>query len=194
MTDTKATCIDPGTGKTIWTSDQVPMSSAAVPAIKGDTIVSIGDGRKGRGSKVGLTCCRLSLKGVEKLWSLPASEWNNGRCCPVIYNGHAYCYVRCGTSDPRYWLCVDMESGQIVAKVEGAPKLWCGLVAGDGLLFHGACLLKADPSGFKRLPDRKNFAGGVGFGGGPSCVTSAFVDGKLYVRGRYSLYCYDMVK
>ena len=185
-----AVCIEPRTGKVLWEAPGA--SGQGAVAVTEDAMVcaagSPAGGPAGPSEKdSGLSAYRIGLTGASLLWCL-GRGYNNHVTSPVIYEGHVYAF-----SD-RATICVDLASGKIVGESEFPGTRTCSsLVVADGRvlrenLYQRFYFASASPKDFRRL--------------GPiwtppshaENTTSTIVDGRLFIRGRDGLYCYDMRK
>ena len=181
-----AVCVEPKTGKLLWRHDEV--CNEGTIAVSRDHIVCSGGGKRrdpGNGRGLGINCHRISPTGAETAWYLP---YNNHVTSPLVYNGHVYAIAGEAT------LCIELETGKIVASAQFPGVRSCSsLIASDGRIFREHLYqqlfwFKADPADFRQL--------------GPwwqppsqaECTTAVITDGRLFLRGRDCLYCYDLRK
>lgn len=169
-------CVDPKTGKCQWTA---PGGGSSTVAVSGNLMV-VFSGRR----EVGLTAYKLSVESAEPAWKY---EFTDRASSPIIYEKHVYAIG--GRGNGRV-MCLSLEAGKLmwekrVGNTEiASPILVDGkLIAvtgyGDGLL-----LLKATPTEYTELAKtRASMA---------PCTSPAFADGKLYLRLKSSVACYDL--
>lgn len=186
-----ARCIEPRSGKVIWeapgasnagavalTDRYMVCAAAKPPSGKGE------QDDENRRRKSGLAAYRIDRSGAEQIWHLPG--YNNHVTSPVIYKGHVYAFAG------RQTICVNLETGKIVGEVDFPGTRTCSsLVAADGRvlrenLYRQIHFYDADPTRFRRLGPVWHPTGHA------ENTTSTIVDGRLFMRGREALYCYDM--
>ncbi|MBA4067489.1 MAG: hypothetical protein C0501_28025 [Isosphaera sp.] len=198
----RLTCLDAATGKELWaTPANVVASSFYLAFVAGDRLITVrpDEAAAGKGmASPAVVCYRLAPDGAEIQWTqtprVPVS--NAVEYGMAVLAGRLYVN---GTADA---LCLDLETGKVLASVKGVGGGPGHLTVGaDGRLLilrdgaHGSQtfqMVNADPAAFKPL-------------GGPWSTanppTSAYhgqplgfplVDGRLFVRGPGGIYCYDL--
>jgi outer membrane protein assembly factor BamB len=205
-------CVDPLTGKTVWTAPGVHDGEPGSLAISGDTLVLHGS-RKGGKLFQGF---RMSATGAEKLWEtsfgddanrqMAVKRWSlQGFKSSVIYRDHVYGWVQNGggEADGAYFgLLVDIRTGKIVAssggqsgyaKADGKGDPYrtgaCGaFVQTDGLVIYEGMRLDriVPPDLAPMLPSRGHFPAWS--------TTPAIADGRVFWRWWHGLACYDLRK
>ena len=168
-------CFDPKTGKILWS---VPVAGWTTPAIADDYMVVLTNKKR-----TGLCAYKLSAEKAEKAWTIAL---NDRGASPVIHDGHVYVIAGGGRARAA---CIELESGDITWK-EKVPrtelsspiladgKLLC--VVGRAYLY----MIKATPDDFTSLGRAKLPV--------VSCTTPAFADGKVFMRLRDAVACYDL--
>lgn len=158
--------VDAETGKIAW---RVPMPGSSTPAIGGD-IMAISHGH-------GLAAFRLSPAGAEKIAETQKGGSKGGS--PIVAGDRVYS----GTFEAA---CLDAASGSLLwASHRGLDGYSSGVLA-DGKLW---CLGKGglvalDPETGKELASiRVDFL---------KCGSPAFADGRLFLRTRKAVACYDV--
>jgi outer membrane protein assembly factor BamB len=200
--------IEPRTGRVLWRVGGKKAGIAAdgaaagivgditdgvMAAISGDYVVVNKNADKVVGAAPagsrGPSCYKIGLTGAKLIWSLPIDDCPGINCiAPLIYRGHAYVPMRGGLA------CVELETGKIVDKMlAGLNHAFAGNVAMDGLVFSCS---GGRPLAVGRLfPDMAKlegvFAGGADNG---EIHTPAVANGRVYWRGRQSVWCYDFRK
>jgi len=182
----RALCIEPRTAKVVWEAPGVA-HQGTVAVTDQYMVCSGGDKRildKIEGG-AGLCAYRIDLSGAKLAWDL-GPKYNNHVTSPVIWNGHVYAFWEPAT------ICVELATGKIVGSSEFPGVRSCSsLLAADGRvlrehLYRQIYWYDADPKNFRQL--------------GPAWLppghaentTSTIVDGRLFMRGRETLWCYDL--
>ena len=168
-----ALCIDPKDGKVLWQSAELRFSNAG--AVDENHIYC--EGPKG------LSCYKIDLEGPTKKWELGQGM---GFTSPCLYKGHLYALL-----DKTGIVCINVESGKIVAKAEQQGGAF-SLALADGRLCmsasnrgkSGMSVLIADPKNLKKI--------GVWPVSFANSTSPAMADGKVFIRGRDRLLCYDL--
>jgi outer membrane protein assembly factor BamB len=214
-------CIEPKTGKIVWeikgdgkgfgsnkdgAGDEAVAGGGGTAAVNEDYLVIDrwnGDGRAGCmtralgrteatdwDKKDGITCYRLAADGAKKIWSLPVTLGALGDSSPVIYRDHAYI-----TYNINGVTCVELATGKIKGQLKGTSLSYGG-TAGGGRVFAANNMgigqlrwFKADPGDFRALPASKKETIEMG-----PFLSSAYVAGRLYVRGPKYVSCWDLRK
>jgi outer membrane protein assembly factor BamB len=169
-------CVDLKSGDVLWTVPGGGPSTAAVAEGYMVVLTSKDD--------VGLIAYRLSAAGAEKLWNIPGLT--DRGASPIIHDDHVYAVAG------RKAACVRLATGNIVW--EGTEGRWdvCSPVLADGKLIavlgggRGIAMLEAAPGAYKLLASAKLSASG--------CASPAIADGRLYVRMRESVACFDLTR
>jgi len=204
-------CFEIRSGKRLWKEN---WPGGVCPTVSGDYVLA-----RSPVSGEGLSCLKLSLKGLTKVWSLPSGA-RLGYSCPMIWNNHVWHLCR-GQSFPqgsgpgRYniagyaddvelpediLLCVELETGKIVSHIPHAPsRAVQSLTGADGrLVLHGSQAGRSagsPPPGlhlYDITPKRPRYLGHVSVNYG-YCVNPLLVDGKVYYKDADRLLgCYDL--
>ncbi len=176
-TGSSAVCIDPADGKQLWSVKVGGGQSSAV--VVGDKLVI-----QTNDKKVGLVALKLSAEKAEKLWN--ATDFVDGSASPVVHGGHVYIVIKDRAA------CLTLADGSVkwTGKVKGSVG-WGSPVLVDGklitILGGGKVLLhKLDPEKYEQL--------GVAALGGLNWSSAAVVAGKLYIRTKDTIACYDLTK
>ena len=178
-------CLAPRTGAELWRIDEAEPGMIAAP--------TIGEGYVVYNGKKGPQCFAITPKGYERRWTAPTIKSTIG--VGVIHNGWYYILSR-GAQAADALYAVELATGKQL------PPLDCGIsakilcisqAAMAGRLF--AVIGRNDALAMVALAPAR-----FGFVGEPrkfplSGYTSPVLeDGRLYVRGGDSLYCYDLRK
>jgi hypothetical protein len=185
--------VEPKTGRVLWEmgGPNDVVTQCTIPAVRGDYVVvnkNVDKGSAGRGP----TCYRISLSGAKQMWSLPVEDCPNlSICSPIIMGQHAYVPLKDGMA------CVELETGKMVGKsIAGftTPRQSCS--GGDGLLFKVGGFVRGCPIGVAQgHPGLKILAGDLSGGGDTGEIHApAVANGRVYWRGRTSVWCYDFRK
>ena len=168
--------VDPATGAVAWT---IPGGGDSTPCIQGDlaAVLSSKD-------SLGFAGYKISATGAQQLWNHP-TDARRSQSSPVIYQGHAYLF-----EDGEH-RCVDLASGKVAWSQKIPSSITSPLIA-DGKIFvvinngNTLTMLKATPE------DRVEL--------GKATIRALWVpspsvgDGKLFVRHRQGVRCYDLTK
>jgi outer membrane protein assembly factor BamB len=196
-------CVDPASGRPLWAkgqeSDIVPHNDLVI--LSGGILVGPAKGatpapEAGKDAGFALAAYRWADDGMRPLW-----KWQ----CPVPAVdrlGVAAAAGRLFVSAESHVFCLDLASGKELARVEGAggarnQEAWLA----EGRLFinpegrHGGYtlhMLTSDPKDFRILtanwdPPQAQTTAYANMGN-PSPV----VDGRLFMRGKDAVYCYNL--
>jgi outer membrane protein assembly factor BamB len=195
----RTSCIDPKMGKILWTADSAVHADKAV-AVAGDMVLFSGGKTKG-GATVGLQGYRISPERAEKVWEVDAkmiSAWGSDTAC--ILNGHAYANASCEDLGGRSIVCIEMATGKIVGRIRAHNDSCGSLVGADDHVFFDGLWIKADPKDFRidvstsETADKKLWGGSNSDYCRAASSTPCIADGRLYIRGQRSIFCFDMRK
>ncbi len=167
--------LDPATGEVLWS---IKGGGQSTPVTSGDWVVfySGADG-------VGLCAAKFQKDGPPKTeWS---HFWVTRRYSgsPIIHEGHVYLY--CGEKHQ----CVHLETGEVKWKETASSTITSPLLA-DGKLIvfenNGShvSITSADPSAYQQFARVR--IDGMG------CTSPALSNGRLVVRQREKLACFDL--
>jgi outer membrane protein assembly factor BamB len=174
--DSNASCVELETGKLLWTA---PGSKYSTAAVAGDHMITA------TGSKeVGLTAYKLSVEKAEKLWNVP--EITESVSSPLIHDGRVYS-ANGDKGDKLY--CVDLAAGKILWSLPARPVQCCSPVLADGkiVVVRGEGLGIVKPS-----PDKGELVVAKAKPGMATFASPAIADGKVYLRQRQSVACFDL--
>jgi len=180
----KVRCIDPDSGKVLWTVD----GDAGLLPLPTTEDAMLCYTPKADGGKV--TCWDISPKGAKKRWTAP----HVGRqSTPMaIADGHAYVQ----TDTQRDTVCLSMKDGSAVGTVGVGSGNGSAVLAGGRLLVtpdqsHSKPIvhwINTDPKDFRLLDTWQ-----VPISGSYTTpLQMPIVDGRLFVRFRDRLMCYDL--
>lgn len=167
--------LDPETGKIVWTVEGGGQSS---PVVSGDWLVIYSGAQD-----VGIRAYKHQADGPPKaMWS---HFWVTFRYTgsPIIHDG--YVYLTCGGKHQ----CIHLETGEVKWRQDGNSTITSPLLADEKLLVlenNGTQLglIKADPASYQHLATAK--VGGMG------CTSPALSNGRLIVRQKEKLVCFDL--
>jgi len=167
-------CVSLKTGEVRWTVEGGGPSTAAVA----EDHMAILTNKK----ETGLIAYRLSKEKAEKLWNIP--DLTDRAASPIILDGHVYAVAR------RKVVCIELPTG--VVQWEGVPGSGdiCSPIVADGKLLAilrgggAVAMMSASPGKYELLAKAKLRLS--------RCASPAFADGKLYVRMRDSIACFDL--
>ncbi len=170
--------INPKSGAILWTySWQTPMGvNAATPVVLGNSLfVSSG---------YGFGCSLFEVTGgtAQKKWG--NREMQAHFSSPLVNDGFIY-----GTGDPGQLMCIDPKTGKALWKQAGFEK--GGIIGVDGVIigFNGSNgdLIMADfsPTGYHELGRFTPL-------GGQSWTAPIVAEGRLIVRNKETLACFDV--
>ncbi|MFP4054414.1 MAG: PQQ-binding-like beta-propeller repeat protein, partial [Phycisphaerae bacterium] len=180
----KVRCIDPDTGKVLWTIDgdtgllPLPTTEEAMLCYS----------PKSDGGKV--TCWDISPAGAKKRWT---SRHAGRQSTPMaILDGHAYVQI----DSQRDTVCLSMTDGSETGRVNVGSGNGSAVLAGGRMLItpdqsHSKPIvhwIHTDPGGFRLLDTWQ-----VPISGSYTTpLQMPIVDGRLFVRFRDRLMCYDL--
>jgi len=172
--ETDVACVEPENGKILWRARGGGYSTAAVA---GDRMVVLGNK-----SSFGMTAYAISRSGAQKLWSIPFVDRG---ASPVIYNGHVYAV---GGRAKGKFICVELDTGKICWEQRVGNTEFSTPVVADGKLIavvgDSLWLVSASPEKYVLL-DKATLRV-------TRCTSPAFVDGRVYLRLKDAIACYDL--
>jgi RNA polymerase sigma factor (sigma-70 family) len=188
--------IESKTGRVLWEigGPDNKITQCTVPAVSGDYVVvnkNIDKG-SGRAGDRGPTCYRIGLTGAKQLWTLPIEDCPSlNISSPMIMRKHVYVPLKAGMA------CVELETGKILGKpIAGftTPRQSCS--GGDGLLFKIGGFSPGCPIGVAQaFPEMKVLNGALsGKADTGEIHAPAVANGRVYWRGKTSVWCYDFRK
>jgi outer membrane protein assembly factor BamB len=167
--------VDLKSGKLLWTS---PAGGDCTPAIVGDTLAA-----QSSNSKVGIFAGKLSATGFTPSWTIPYDPLRS-QSSPLILGNHMY------LMDDNFHFCFDLATGKELWKEKVAGSSISSPVYADGKAFllvaGGSKIAMLKPSPEKWIQLGKANARAL------SVPSPAVSDGKLVVRGRKGLICYNL--
>jgi outer membrane protein assembly factor BamB len=183
--------VDLASGKDRWRVKTE--ASASTPVIHGDLMVTLAHSRKG-----GVRCFRISTDKAEPLWDYQSLA--DPGASPVIVGDHVY------VQGEKKLACLSLADGKPAwtADLNVKNPRYTSLIAADGQVlyaFDSLLSFAADPKEFQQLYHGR-FKGDGLLGedveskdAGPhTCTSPAIADGRLYLRLRQGIACYDLRK
>ena len=178
---TRIYCLESATGKIVWEAPAEGGKSS--PVVSGDIMVL----RSG-----GCAAYALSPDKAEQLWITPGTGNNNAGTSPVISNGHVYCVgLSYGTAVVKVY---DLKSGKLTMEQNTLGGTVATPAVADGLVFSvvggkenaGLIAFKTTPDKYEEVG--RGRAGECAY----ACSTVALANGRLYVRLKEAMACYDV--
>jgi outer membrane protein assembly factor BamB len=168
------TGVDLKSGEVLWT---VPGGGDCTPAIVNDVLAV-----QTNNAKVGILAGKLTAGGFTQLWNTPYDPLRS-QSSPLILGNHLYMM-----DDGIHW-CFDLATGKELWK-EKVPSSISSPVFADGKIFvsvsGGARISMLKPSPDNHVELGKASARAL------SCPSPAIADGKLLLRGRKGVSCYNL--
>jgi outer membrane protein assembly factor BamB len=166
--------VDLKSGEVLWTT---PGGGDCTPAIVNDMLAV-----QTNNPKVGILAGKLSPAGFTQLWNMPYDPLRS-QSSPLILGNHVYLM-----DDGTHW-CFDLATGKELWK-EKVPSSISSPVFADGKIFvavgGGARVSMLKPSPENHIELGKATARAL------SCPSPAVADGRLLIRGRKGVTCYDL--
>ncbi|MGD0897072.1 MAG: PQQ-binding-like beta-propeller repeat protein [Thermoguttaceae bacterium] len=182
----KAVCVEPKSGRVVW--EVTGVANAGTPGVSENYMV-LGGASSNCNQRAkrtaGMMCYRIDLNGATKAWALD-SEFCNHVTSPIIQDGHVYGF----SSDDT--VCLKVETGEVVGEAPFPSTRSCSsLTAVDGRilrehLYQRLYWHNADPKTFAQLGDPWHPPSHA------ENTTSTIADGRLFIRGKDGIYCYDL--
>jgi outer membrane protein assembly factor BamB len=204
-------CIKPATGEELWRvkSD----AGLATPVVHDDLLITYSNSRK-----KGMRCFRMKLDGAEEIWKYRGCQDKGSS--PVVVDGHVFVQgekrlacVDLESGEEEWMTNLDLGRPQYTSLVAADSKVYYALegmlcfaatdkefkplIAGkidvNGLLATEAAhreLLKLD-----ELPQgkaEKEYQSKVGRHGPVACASPAIADGRMFLRLKNGIACYDL--
>ena len=180
-------CIDPASGKLLW--NQVWETNydvnATTPVVAGNQVFITSD--YGRG------CALFAFDAVKatKVWENTAMAAHHSD--PWIIDGHIYGYSGMSMQNRGDFKCLNLESGEEKWSTREIGHGTCLSVDGHLLccdIKGNLFLVKPDPGEFVKVTEKRTALGKVR---GPVWTRPVVANGKLYLRFKQKLVCYQLV-
>lgn len=169
-------CADLTTGEMLWTAP----GGGSSTTVASSRFLAVFSTHK----QVGLTGYRLGVDRADKAWSIEITDRGSS---PVIADG--YVYAVGGRGSARV-MCVKADSGEttwdekIATQEISSPILADGKIIGVLDNYRSLATWKASPQSFTLLAKTRMPLA--------ACTCPAFAEGKLYLRLRKAVACYDL--
>jgi outer membrane protein assembly factor BamB len=170
-------CVDPKTGKELWKADG---GGNATPVVEGDIMVVFG-----MRSPPGLVAHRLGIDKPAKLWAI---NWQDRGSSPVILDGYVYAI---GGRSKAFMRCVKLETGEMAWEQKMPTTEIASPALADGKIWVQVAnkflyAVRANPEKYDLLGTWQTAM--------VRCITPAIVDGRMYLRLKDGIACYDLRK
>ncbi len=179
--------LDPDTGAAVW---DVPWETnygvnATTPHVVGETVFITS------GYRVGGAALKVSASSAEIVWRNKAISSHHSD--PVVIDGFIYCYSGNSNQNRGHLKCVELATGREMWSTGDVG--WGTLVLVDGHLLcldikGGLYLVRPDPEKFVKVTE---FPAAVTAPKNYVWTMPVVANGKLYLRYRQRLICYDLV-
>jgi outer membrane protein assembly factor BamB len=176
------TCLEPATGKILWRNNASMYQCYSSPLVVEDNALIWGYGTLG--------VFKLTPETGDYAWPMTNLGDERG-AMPLVYKN--YIYAIGGDYQPAA-TCLDLKDGSKKWTVPLGHTETTSAVIADGKIFaiiEGAkiVMLKATPEKYEELGRISNFAETVN-----SFASPVVANGKLYLRLKTTVVCYDLVK
>ena len=164
-------CVDLTDGRVLWKGEGGNYSSATV--VGDDMVLRLENA---------LAAFHLSLTEAKKMWSLSTTQ--DRASCPIIYKDHVYTVAGSRAQ------CVELKTGNVLWEGQpGGTEVSSPVFVNDkmvALCGYSLVLLRAAPERFELLSKVNDISNAP-------CSSPAVADGKLYLRLKDAVACYDLV-
>ena len=166
--------VNPNTGDTVW---KVAGGGDSTPVISGNWMVVYS-----KEKKVGLAAYRLSKEGAKIAWKIPMSE-RRAQSSPLIYGGHVYLI------GGDWHICADLATGKLQWRESRQSTISSPIIA-DGKIIalekkgSDLVMIDTDIKAHRELGKSRIKA--------MWCPSPVIVEGKLYLRMKDNISCYDL--
>jgi len=171
----KVACADLADGKLLWTA---PGGGGSTPAAAGDRLIVATNNKK-----LGLVAYTISPEKAEQAWALP--EFGERYASPILRDGHVY-VVSGGKA-----ACVALDAGKVLwTEKVGSARCSSPAMVGDVLV---AALAKGRVAVIQASPKAPRVVGKAPLGV-TDFTSPAVAGGRLYVREKEAVACYDLTR
>ncbi len=178
--------IDPADGTEIW---DAPWETAY--AVNATTPVVVDGGVfVTSGYRTGCGLFKVSESGAELVWRSEAIASHHSD--PYVIDGYVYGYSGQSTQNKGSFKCLDLSDGTKKWATKAMGWGTCVLVDGhllccdiEGNIF----LMRPDPSAFTLVTKQRGALGNIK---GPVWTTPVVADGRLYLRYKQRMVCYEL--
>jgi outer membrane protein assembly factor BamB len=207
-------CFDAQTGDELWRVDSE--SGHATPVVSGDLVITYGNSRK-----KGLRCYRMSLDGAEHLWTYNGCQDKGSSPVVVaghvyVQGEKRLACVDLESGEDEWMTNLDLGRPQYTSLVAADSKVYYAL---EGLLCFGATEEDFQPHFNAKFDDEgvvateaalrklhgidklekedqgqaeKLYQSKIGRQGPLACASPAIADGRIFIRMRNGIVCYDL--
>jgi len=166
-------CVDLTDGRVLWKGEGGNYSSATV--VGDDMVLRL---------ETTLAAYRLSLTEAKKMWSFSLAV--DRASCPIIYKDHVYTVAGSRAQ------CIELMTGKVLW--DGSPgggEISSPILVNDKIVAlwdngNSLVLIRATPERYELLGKADGIQGAL-------CTSPAVADGKLYLRLKDAVACYDLV-
>ena len=192
----RVVCIEPKTGRVLWEL-RGQLHQGGTPTVCEDYLILGGTTNTHGEYKVlpdttGLACYRITPEGIKRVWRLSPLNYAKGnQTSPVILGGHVYVGIVGVMGNKGGFTCIELETGN----VRGSAQLGAGYtpVACDGRVFTTTGVMMHAVPRFSKNLNLPRFGKPEPYSHA-TYTACAVADGRLYIRGRDSIYCYELRK
>ena len=210
----KSACVEATTGKEVWTVQSE--AGHSTPVVAGDRLITYSNSRK-----KGLRCFKMSTTGAEEQWVFNGCQDKGSSPVVVgdyvyVQGEKRLACVNLATGDSEWMTTLDVGQPQYTSLVAADSKVYYAL---EGVLcveatpdeFRPLFNAKVDDTGLLNTEDalrelhgvnalakenqgkaEKLYQSKIGKQGPLTCATPAIADGRMYVRLKNALACYDL--
>lgn len=207
-------CVEASTGKEVWTVRSE--AGLSTPVISGNRMITYSNSRK-----KGMRCFTISTDGAEEQWVFNGCQDKGSSPVVVgdhvyVQGEKRLACVNLETGDAEWMTTLDLGQPQYTSLVAADSKVYYAV---EGVLcveatpeeFRPLFNAKVDDSGLLQTEDalrerhginalakenqgqaEKLYQSKIGRQGPLTCATPAIADGRMYVRLRNALACYDL--
>lgn len=208
------TCIEAATGKEVWTVKSE--AGLSTPVVAGDRLITYSNSRK-----KGMRCFQMTTSGAEEQWVFNGCQDKGSSPVVVgdfvyVQGEKRLACVNLETGDSEWMTTLDIGRPQYTSLVAADSKVYYAV---EGVLcveatpeeFHPLFNAKVDDTGLLATEDalreihgvnalakedqgkaEKLYQSKIGRQGPLTCATPAIANGRMYVRLKNALACYDL--
>lgn len=195
-TERRAVCVEPRTGRVLWEING-PVHRSGTPAVCENYVVFAGTTNthgtyRVKEDTVGMTCYRITPDGAVKVWGLSPLNYALGNdSSPIIQDGWVYAGLMGVHGKIGGFTCVDLATGTVL----GVARIKTGYspIAAPGRAFTTTGVMIMGGNDFGRNLRRPRFFKPHPYSHA-TYTAVAVAHGRLYVRGRNTVQCYELKK
>jgi len=177
----KAVCVEPRSGRILWTIENPAFCPFKSPVVAGDIMVVGGMSiNKKRPPDFDIALVkgwygyRISLEGAEKLWTVDTSFGASKRS-PAVHQGNLFCAIG-GNRTVR----IDLASGEPAVVGKGVGNFVHSVICGD-IMFDYMSARRINRDGALATMSSKGLQAKMK---GEAFLNATLADGRLYLRGK----------